>query len=491
MNRNLALLAVALFSATLPAQTILVQPYVQPGNSSARHESDAKSIQWLTDQTPGDFTVEYTLPDHSVRTAKPERVTLDFQPVNAPAKPDSNTEAKPARPPEPSQHYFKYNATLAGLPFDSTVQYRVKMGSQLVREAAFATCASSNHPVRFVMVGDLADGRAAQNAVAFQISRAQPQFLVALGDIVYPEGRVSQYMDHFWRTYNQPKSTGPETGAPLMASVPFHAVLGNHDVDRHNLATTPDALGVYYFFNAPNPGSGDGPWNTPIGNGPEAAAFRTAVGASYPALGVYSFDNGPAHFLILDDSGYVNLESPALRAWIESDLRGSRAPWKFVCVHAPLFHSSREHYTEQKTRLLAPLLQTCGVDVVFAGHVHNYQRSRPFRFEPNPPRRLPGGYVNGDFQLDTKFDGQTNTHADGVIHIVSGGGGASLYSVDFEKTVAALRKDHPDNYAPFTAKYIGEHSFSLVEVTPVMFTLRQISVSGKEIDRFTITKAAR
>ncbi|MGN6643821.1 MAG: hypothetical protein ACTHKU_12560, partial [Verrucomicrobiota bacterium] len=90
-----------------------------------------------------------------------------------------------------------------------------------------------------------------------------------------------------------------------------------------------------------------------------------------------------------------------------------------------------------------------------------------------------------------KFDGQTNTHADGVIHIVSGGGGASLYSVDFEKTVAALRKDHPDNYAPFTAKYIGEHSFSLVEVTPVMFTLRQISVSGKEIDRFTITKAAR
>jgi hypothetical protein len=258
------------------------------------------------------------------------------------------------------------------------------------------------------------------------------------------------------------------------------------------LQDTPDALGAYHFFRAPTNGPGLGAWNTPLGQSLETQTFRAVVGSSYPALGAYSFDYGPAHFLVLDNNGYVNLETPALREWIEADLRQSRATWKFVSLHAPLFHSSREHYTAQKSRLLAPLLQDIGVDIVFAGHVHNYQRSLPLRFTPNPPRRLPAGYVNGDFQLDTKFDGQTNTRPNGIIHVVSGGGGASLYSVDFEKTVAALKKDHPENYVPITARYYAEaHSFSAIELTATSFQLRQINLKGEEVDRFTITKPVR
>ncbi len=495
------LLLALLIVPAAPGQTVLVQPYVQPGDRSTLDGTDTMVVMWLTDQLPGEFVVEFGPTNAPLRSTKPEKVQLDF----APAKPKS--EKKPAAPnedeppakevatdsaPNRGQHYFKYAATLTDLPFDSLVTYRVKLGARHVREASFATRASTGKPIRFVMVGDLANGQLQQNAVAFQINRVQPQFLVVLGDIVYPEGRVSQYMHHFWGTYDQPLTASPRTGAPLMASIPFYAVLGNHDVDTHNLAATPDALGAYHFFRAPTNGPGEGIWNTPLGKGPEAATFRAAVGASYPALAVYSFDNGPAHFLILDNSGYANLETPKLREWIEADLRGSPAPWKFVCIHGPIFHSSREHYPEQKMRLLAPLFESCGVDIVFAGHVHNYQRSVPLRFKPNPPKRLPGGYVNGEFQLDTKFDGKTNTQPDGVIHVVSGGGGATLYSVNYEKTVAALKKDHPENYVPITARHFAdEHSFSYIEITPTAFNHRQISITGEEVDRFTITKPAR
>ncbi len=339
------------------------------------------------------------------------------------------------------------------------------------------------------MVGDLANGKEQQNAVAFEISRVQPQFLVVLGDIVYPTGRVSQYMHHFWSTYNQPPTASAATGAPLMASVPFYAALGNHDVDLHKLADLPDALGAYYFFNAPNNGPGEGPWNTPIGKSPEAVTFRAAVGTSFPALGVYSFDNGPAHFVVLDNSGYANLESPKVRDWIERDLRGSDARWKFVCYHAPMFHSSREHYSEQKMRLLAPLLESCGVDVAFAGHVHNYQRSVPMRFTPSSSKRLPGGSVNGEFKLDTKFDGTTQTQPDGVIHIVTGGGGGTLYKGDLKKNSEYFQTQPPGNWVPYTAKFVADrHSFTVIDLTTDRLQLRALDATGTEIDRIEITK---
>lgn len=485
------LFGAALEVVPLHAQSIVVQPYIQPGD-----QPDSTTIIWLTDQAPGDFTVEYSVRSQPVRTATPERVTLDFGVAKRKAKPSADADEHEknetsAALPEKEQHYFKYTATLPTLPADNTVDYRVKLGTKLVRGGTFVTRASSDKPVRCVIVGDLAKGNAEQNAVAYQISRVQPQFLVALGDIVYPTGRVSQYMDHFWSTYNQPPIASEANGAPLMASVPFHVVLGNHDVDTHNLTDTPDVLGAYHFFRAPLNGPGEGPWSTPIGKSPEASAFRVATGSSYPALGVYSFENGPAHFLVLDNSGYVDLSAPKLREWIEHDLRNSPSPWKFVCCHAPAFHSSREHYTEQKMRTLVPLLESCGVDIVFSGHVHNYQRTVPLRFNPAAAMRIAGGLVNGDFKLDKTFDGISNTRADGIIHIVTGGGGGTLYKGELAKNAEYFQSKHPGNWMPYTVKFVSDrHSFTVVELSANRLLLRAMDATGAEFDRFTLTKAA-
>ena len=98
----------------------------------------------------------------------------------------------------------------------------------------------------------------------------------ALGDIVYPTGRVNQYMAYFWGTYNNVSDPGPKTGAPLMATVPFYALLGNHDVSA-KLPAVPDALAAYYFFAPPKGGPGEGPWITPLGKDESVAAkFRAA-----------------------------------------------------------------------------------------------------------------------------------------------------------------------------------------------------------------------
>jgi predicted phosphodiesterase len=499
MSRSVAVLFLLVFAATLRAQTILVQPYVQPGNGANLVGSDVKVIAWLTDQTPGDFEVEFTVENSRAEKVQPERTTLDFA---APAEkpritvPVSLEELLSVREAESApnargkqQHYFKYAAQLAGLPFNSTVQYRVLLDGHLVTDGSFRTRATPEKTIRFAAVGDLAQGRAQQNAIAYQMWKAQPDFLVALGDIVYPSGRVSQYLRYFWNSYNNVAAASPLLGAPLMRSVPVYAVLGNHDVDAR-LPETPDALGAFYFFHPPLNGPGLGSWSLQLGkDGPTAAAFRKNVGSTYPALSVYSFDYGPAHFLVLDSNIAGSKFSQRLLSWIERDLRGTRQPWKFVCLHAPSFHTSPGHYT-QKFRLLEPLFASAGVDVVFAGHVHNYQRSKPLRFTPDPGIRDKRGRVNGNFVLDEKFDGQTNTTPQGIIHIVSGGGGAALYdSIDRAGTVARLEQENTGNWVPFTAKYVADrHSFSLVELSAERFTLRQISADGEEVDRFTITK---
>ncbi len=509
----LSLVAAVLTTATGFAQNILVRPYVQPGNGVTLEGTDVKMIAWLTDQVPGEFTVEFGPKGALTVTAKPERVALDFAPAKAAsipaprAKPESGKlgnapttieefkanaikETSPSLP-ETEQRYFKYAAKLEALPFNAEIFYRVKLGEKVIRESSFKTRATADQAVRFVLVGDMATGKPEQNGIAFQVSKVKPDFLVALGDIVYSAGRVSQYRHHFWTTYNDVDQPGTTTGAPLMQSIPFYPVIGNHDATAARLPETPDALGAFYFFHGPLNGPGIGPWSTPLGkNAQVAAAFRAAVGPSYPALNVYSFDNGPAHIVALDSNNYTKDDAfEQIRPWLEKDLRTSKARWKIVCFHAPAFHTSKEHFVEQKMRLLEPLFEETGVDLVFAGHVHNYQRSKPLRFTPTPPRRDPRGRVNGEYQLDEQFDGVKNTRPNGVIHIVSGGGGAKLYSVDFAKTVEQLKKDNPGNWVPFTAKYVADrHSFSVVELAPEKLTLRQIDIKGEEIDRMVITK---
>ena len=486
--------ASCLISLDATAQTVLIKPYVQPGDGSALGETDVKVLCWLTDQKPGQFIAEYELPGGRMLVAKPERVALDFgkgpEPKKAgPEKPDDPPEKTRPRPPEREQHYFKYVARLTELPFNAEVRYRVKLGETTVREASFRTRATADQPVRFALVGDLANGKDQQKAIAYRIAGEKPEFLVALGDIVYPAGRVSQYMSFFWKTYNDVDTPDIKAGAPLMASVPFYPVLGNHDVAA-KFPTIPDALGIYYFFHPPQNGPGVGPWATPLGSDKAAVTkFRAAAAESYPSLDAYSFDNGPVHVVVLNSNLSGNVDQPKLRRWVEQDLKAASARWTLVCYHNPAFSSSHQHYTEQSVRLWQPLFESCGVDVVFGGHVHNCQRTVPLKFAPTSPKRDKRGRAAGEFTLDRVFDGEKNTQPKGVIHIVAGGGGATLYGPGLEKTAVTLKKEHGDNYADYTAKMVADrHSFVVVDAAAGSLKLRAIDLNGKTFDQIVLTK---
>ena len=136
-------------------------------------------------------------------------------------------------------------------------------------------------------------------------------------------------------------------------------------------------------------------------------------------------------------------------------------------------------------RVLCPIFEKHGVDLVVSGHVHNYQRTVPLRF--SPVLGLNGNYVDargqvqGQFSLDPGFDGKTQTLANGVIYLITGAGGASLYD--------RKQHDRPETMEEFTAKFVSAtHSFTVMDVADRRLTVRQIAIDGKELDRFVVEK---
>jgi len=491
-------LLLAAVAATEP--TLLVQPYVQPGPQGAVGATDEVKVIWVTEPTSATFTLEYAPKGIKPIAAKVTRTEFEFAPP----------PAKALTPAEKEQRYVRFVASLPGLPVNGEYTYALRAGGKVLAERTARSRKGPDQPTRLVMVGDLADGKAGQNVIAYRIAQEKPDFLVALGDIVYPSGRSFHYFKHYWPTYANAPEVSEKAGAPLMATIPFYAVLGNHDAYVGKLGPTlPDAYAAYYFFTAPANGPGEGPWSTVIPKTDEGVKFRRLAGETYPSLDFYSFDYGPAHVVVLSNAGTGKGDDPKIAEWVAQDLKATRQPWKLVCLHAPPFQITTSHYGDQRSRKLAPVFEANGVDVVFAGHVHNYQRSKPLRFapsgavvavkpedpkeaaktEPSGAPKVPPSYVNGTFALDESYDGTGQPRPKGVIYIVEGGGGAKLYTGTVEKNLAKLPNGGKDNYAPFNAKlYDTLHSFSVLDLTAKRLELRAINAKGEEIDRFVLQK---
>jgi len=88
----------------------------------------------------------------------------------------------------------------------------------------------------------------------------------------------------------------------------------------------------------------------------------------------YSFKKGNVRFFALD-SNYMD---PKQLAWLEEELKGSGSDWKVCFFHHPLYSSGGRHGSSTELRLLLePLFVKYGVQVVFQGHEHFYERLRP------------------------------------------------------------------------------------------------------------------
>ena len=146
-------------------------------------------------------------------------------------------------------------------------------------------------------------------------------------------------------------------------------------------------------------------------------------------------------------------------------------------------------------RLLSPVLEQLGVDMVLTGHVHNYQRTLPLKFAPKKNETgdryvlTPEGRVDGVFTLDQQFDGVTHTKPDGIIYIVTGAGGAGLYDPAMSDKPDLWKHDPQENWVPFTAKIVSDiHSFTVIETDGKKLTLRQLNAKGVAFDQIHVTK---
>jgi hypothetical protein len=444
-------LAILLLTSLLQAQgAFLVKPYLQLGDAPQPGVKERLDLLWHTGDRDAVWSVEAKAGPVWKVQAAPAFRRLDAPPL--------------------AVHRI-YRATLRNLPPGASVPYRVRQNGTVVFEAEAQTRKAGHH--RVVVFGDAANGSVDQAAIAMAVARAQPDAVFIVGDLVYGRGRAAEYRDHFFPIYNS-------EAVPLMRRVPFLGVPGNHDVP---FAQWPDAAAYFAYWSLPLNGpplkAGDAN-AAPVTSGVHDAVVA-AAGPGFPRMASFSFRYGKVHWTVLDSNIYTDWESPAMKAWLEADLKAAQAStWRIVALHHPLFQSSRAHANDQWMRTISPILEKYGVDLVLAGHVHNYQRTAPIRFQPT--RVGPHGQaVEGEFSVDAAFDGKATTRPKGVIHIVTGAGGAELYD--------AAQTDDRESWQPWTRALMADrHSFTVLDVEAKKLVLRQLDADGRQLDTITVTK---
>ncbi len=462
-------LLISWFSA---GQQILVPPYLQPGNAPDL-EKEEKVLIWQTDGVPGEFKVEFS-EDPAFSESGEARISFV----------DLTFHDKQSK---------LYRAHLKDLDFDASYTYRVSLNDSILAEHSFKT-RSRKPQSRFAVFADVGAKTLEQAAIAYRVSLEEPQFAMILGDMAYNDGRVIEYRYRFFPYYLAPVAS-PRTGAPLLQSIPFYMLLGNHDVYSYDLDRFPDGLAFFYYSDLPRNAPVPSGVVEPTGESERVKEFKRNTSPRYPVISNYSFQNGNVHVIALDANAYVNPLDPKLVEWIRNDLKKSKADWKLVAFHHAAFNASPTHYNYQIMRLLSPLLEELGVDLVLSAHEHNYQRSLPLKFEPaldqSDATYFIGetGRVDGSFELDHGFDGKTNTVANGIIHIITGAGGGALYDPHLTDNPELWQKETPESLEPYTARLVSDrHSFTLIETNGKELRLKQIDAEGNVFDEIRITK---
>jgi predicted phosphodiesterase len=242
--------------------------------------------------------------------------------------------------------------------------------------------------LKFLAIGDTGTGGKQQAELAQVMKEYLDvfpyQFVIMVGDNMYGGEKPEDFKVKFEDVYK-----------PIMdKGVKFYAALGNHDEAKQRF---------YSNFNM---------------NGEEFYRFNTN-GVSFYAL----------------NSNYM--EKRQLQ-WMKDEMSKDQAKWKIAFFHHPPYSSGGKHGSSVALReLIEPLLVQHGVDVVFSGHEHFYERVKPQK---------------------------------GIYYFITGAGGK-------------LREGDVRRNSPLTAKaYDKDLSFMLVEVTDNVMHFQVINRRKETVD---------
>jgi tartrate-resistant acid phosphatase type 5 len=219
---------------------------------------------------------------------------------------------------------------------------------------------ASPEALNFIVLGDWGRrGETDQMEVAEQMGKAAKdmgaQFVIAVGDNFYENG-VASVEDKHWKQSFENVYTAPSL------QVPWYAILGNHDYHANCDAQ------IAYSKISPR-------WKMPARYYMQSHQIDKDVTADFfyldttPMMRVYydHFFEEPTRAQV------ITQDVPKQMAWFKQALASSKAQWKIVIAHHPIYSGGDHGDTPELIESVLPLLHEHGVQVYFNGHDHNLQ----------------------------------------------------------------------------------------------------------------------
>jgi 3',5'-cyclic AMP phosphodiesterase CpdA len=206
------------------------------------------------------------------------------------------------------------------------------MGSEQASIAPLTASEVASAELRLAIAGDVghpsSELEVSVAAMVDEHARRPFDGLVLLGDNIYPDGDPARVREAVL-----------DPLAPILTrGVVLVAVLGNHDVDRGQ---------------------------------PDEVARRLGMPARW-----YERRFGPVQLIALDSTRAGDRQQ---RAWLDRTLAESDAAFRVVALHHPPYSAGWHGSSRDVRRAFGPAIVRHGVDLVLAGHEHDYQRSKPIR----------------------------------------------------------------------------------------------------------------
>jgi hypothetical protein len=312
---------------------------------------------------------------------------------------------------------FRHRVHARDLEPDTVYRYAVGDGSANGWSPWYTmrTAPVNDRDYAFLSMGDPQCGLEEWGKLLFEARQRRPDagFLLIAGDLV-DRGNERTNWDHFFL-----RAAGVFEGLPLMPCV------GNHEY----LDKGPEIFGS--TFPLPR-------------NGPENDRLRL----------VYSFEYSDSFVAVLDSNPAVYSAEMARRQaeWLDARLAKTKATWKFVVFHHPVYASHISREQPQLGKAWIPIFDKHHVDMVLQGHDHAYLRTYPMR----------GGHAVAD-------------PGKGTVYVVS---------VSGQKFVPLAERG-------YTARGFADvATYQTIDISPSKRTLlyRAFDVDGRELDRLELAK---
>ncbi|MGE5549050.1 MAG: DNRLRE domain-containing protein [Bacteroidota bacterium] len=285
---------------------------------------------------------------------------------------------------------YVHRVKLTGLTPGALYHYRAGQGGVYSADSTFTAAPNPGSSFRFAVHTDCRTQTSIHNNVAGRILNYNPQLLLLGGDLCNTSS-YSVWKSEFFLANEM----------TLLNKTPMANGPGNHE-----------------------------------SSGTTTKAFTQGTNGSQL---YFSFDYGDAHFCVIDtNDSAVGTVGSAQYNWIDNDLRTTTKPWKFVVYHKTAYVAGGHGENAATKTLSHNIFVPRGVQAVFSGHSHFYQRS----------------------------------YYEGIHHLQIGTVGAELDST---------------GSASYVQKTVRDYCFAIVDMTPTTFHMAVYEDGGTLVDTLDLT----